>query len=324
MMVCDAHNDLLLELAARPELDDPFGELWLDQLRRGGVRLQVCPMYGDALADVMRQAAAFHRAARQHPDEVIVVRGREDVEALDGRIGLLLALEGAECVAADLDLLEVLWALGVRMLGPFWAESNSFGDGNAGTAHGGLTRLGRELGARAAERGFVVDLAHSSDASFAGLLEATGDAPVVVSHTGCRALHDDPRNVSDDQLRELARRGGVVGIFALPAFIDPVRASLAALVRHIEHAVEIAGPGHVGLGGDFIQQLVQAGLVDVPPHLVPAGASVDQVIEGVAGPADYPTLVAALRDRGMAEATVHSIAGGAFLELFATRLPPHG
>ncbi len=329
-VVCDAHNDLLIEVVARQALEDPFGDLWLGQLQRGGVRLQVCPMYAghasspaQALEEVMRQAAAFHRAARQHPADVLVVRTRADLAELAGgaRTGLLLALEGAECVADDLDLLEVLWTLGVRLLGPFWAASNSFGDGNAGSTHGGLTPLGRELGARAAERGFVLDLAHCSDASFAGLLEVVGDAPVVVSHTGCRALHDDPRNLSDDQLRTLADRGGVAGIFALPAFIDPAAASLDALTAHIEHAIDVAGVGHVGLGGDFIQQLVHAGLVDVPAHMVPPGLALDQPIEGVAGPADYPTLLRALRDRGMPEATVRSVAGGAFLDFLSTRLP---
>jgi membrane dipeptidase len=328
--VCDAHNDLLYELAARRELHDPFEELWLDQLRRGGVRLQICPMFSlpgstpaAALEQVMRQTAAFHRAARQHPDDVVVVRTGEQVRALehDTRVGLLLALEGADAIAGDLDLLEVLWEVGVRMLGPFWSESNAFGDGNAGDVHGGLTPLGRDLAARAAARGFVIDLAHCADATYDDLLQATGDAPVVISHTGCRAVHDDGRNVTDAQLRALAERGGVVGIFTLPAFIDPVDASLDALAAHVEHAVAAAGAGHVGLGGDFIAQLVRAGLVDVPPHLVPQGASVDRTIDGVVGPADWPTLLRALRTRGMPETTVQSVAGGAFLNFLATRLP---
>lgn len=338
LVVVDAHNDLLLELAARADLEDPFGDLWLDQLRAGGVRLQICPIWADptrgpqeALVAAMRQAAAFHGAARARPEEVAVVRTREDLEALesDGRIGLLLALEGAECLTDDLRLLDVLWELGVRMVGPFWAGSNAFGDGSGGDEHGGLTVLGRELVARLADRGFIVDLAHATDASFADILEAAVDALVMISHVGCRALYDYPafsRNASDEQLVQIAERGGVIGVFALPVFLDPVHGSLAALVDHVEHAVNVAGMGRVGLGGDFAQQLVDAGLFDVPAiddgSTAPAGGAPPlMAVEGVAGPAGYPTLLRALRDRGVDADTVASVAGGAMWDFFSRSLP---
>lgn len=328
--IYDAHLDLLYELWQRSDLADPFGDLWLAQLRDGGVRLQVCPLYADpgtkpkdALEVLMRQAAAFHRAAREHPDEVVVVRTREDLAGLelDGRLGLLLSLEGAEGLAEELDLVDVLWELGVRMVGPFWAESNAFGDGNAGATHGGLTALGRELVARVAARGFIVDLAHCSDASFADMLRASAGAPVMVSHTGCRALYDSPRNSPDEHLTAIADRGGVVGIFALPPFMDPAGASLDALVDQLEHAVTVAGEGHVGLGGDFVQQLIRAGLVEVPAFARPAGMPFHEAIEGVGGPADYPVLLRALRDRGLADSTVASLAGGALRDFLSRSLP---
>ncbi len=341
--VCDLHTDLLVELTARRELADPFGELWLQQLRDGGVRLQVCPIWVDpcdgpqaTIDRVMRQAAAFHRAARAHADEVVVVRTREDVQDLmsRGQRGILLAMEGADCVAEDLDLLEVLWELGVRMVGPFWAGSNAFGDGTTGSSHGGLTPLGRELVARAAARGFIIDFAHATDASFAGMLEVVGDAPVIVSHAGCRAVHDIPgvwRNVSDEQLAQIRDRDGIVGILALPPFIDPQNASLDVLVDHIAHALGVAGEGCVGLGGDFMEQIMRAGLFEAPPSTddpESAGPPPDMgsrvSIEGGAGPADYPTLLQRMRGRGMAERTVASVAGGAVLDFLSRSLPRPG
>lgn len=329
--VCDAHTDLLMELAARSELDDPFGELWLAQLQRGNVRLQMCPIYAGqcespahALQQVVRQAAAFHRAVRQHPDDVMVITTAADLAQAEasGRIGLLLALEGAECVADDLDVLDLLWGLGLRMIGPFWALSNSFGDGNAGSTHGGLTALGHELVARASAQGFILDLAHCSDASFADVLSATsGEAPVVVTHTGCRALQDNARNMTDAQLREIATRGGVVGIFALPPFIDPIAPTRAALAAHIEHALGVTGRGHVGLGGDFVQQLARAGLMQIPAHMVPRGLTVETPIEGLAGPGNYGALLRTLQDRGLEQADLMSVAFGAFHDFISAHLP---
>jgi membrane dipeptidase len=327
--VCDAHTDLLLELAARPDLEDPFGELWLSQLKDGGVRIQVCPLYAGnesspdaALREIMNQLAAFHRALRLHPAEVFHVKTVADLDEVEGgeRIGLVLALEGAECVAQNLDLLDLLWVAGVRMVGPFWALSNSFGDGNAGELHGGLTPLGHQLIQRIVERGFMLDLAHCSDATFADIVAAT-DVPVLVSHVGCRALFDNPRNVTDEQMRTVADRGGVVGIFALAPFMDRVTWSLESYLEHLRRAVDLLGASHVALGGDFVQQIARAGLVHIPAKMVPKGMTLDQPIVGLAGPADYQALLGTLEDAGFDPGAIESISYKSLASFLRQQLP---
>jgi membrane dipeptidase len=327
--IVDAHNDLLMELAhreARGEAD-VFARYWLEPLRRGGVVLQVCPLFTDlgrlpegALREVMGQVMAFNRALRENPDAVRRVRTRADLEAPDGgRIGLMLSLEGAEPLGYDPRMAELMWDLGVRMLGLTWNRRNPFADGAGESGAGGLSRLGRELVAVCAELGMIVDLAHASERTFWDVLEAEPDVPVVCSHAACRALLDHPRNLSDEQLRALAARGGVLGLMLHPLAIDPADHSLDRALDHLEHAVEVMGAEHVGLGADFTRQVGRAlGHEPLGDALLPAGMGMDDTLDGLAGPEDYPNLVAALRRRGREDDGVLS---GNFLRFLAAALP---
>jgi membrane dipeptidase len=318
VLIVDAHNDLLLELDHRRDEPDPFGRHWLTQLRDGGVALQVCPVFAaepdwapDALRRTLGQVAAFERAVREHSDEVVAVRTRADLD--DGRLGLMLSMEGVEALGDDPALIDVFWRLGVRMVSLTHNPSNAFADGLDAADDRGLSALGRELVERLVALGCAIDLAHASPRTFDAVLELVGSAPVLVSHAGCRAIRDVPRNLHDDQLRALAARGGVLGVMALPFVVDPARPTIERLVDHVEHAVEIAGIDHVGLGADFIAQVGEA-----IPGLLPDG---EWEIEGLRGPDGYPALLDALQRRGFAGHAIAQIAGGNLLRLLGRALP---
>jgi membrane dipeptidase len=145
-----------------------------------------------------------------------------------------------------------------------------------------------------------------------------------VSHAGCRAILDTPRNVSDEQLRAIAERGGVLGLMALPLVIDPEEATIERLVDHVDHAVSVAGIESVALGGDFIRQLWRSGAVygEVTHGLVPEGHSVDEAIDGLAGPEEYPDLVAAFERRGYAGEDLERILWRNLVRVVRRALPP--
>ena len=223
--VADAHSDLLLELDHRRSEENPFARHWLPVLAAGGVRLQTCAVFVEdaslpelALRQALRQVAAFRRAVRENGDTVLHVTARSHLqEILAGdKIGLMLSLEGAEPLGSDGDLLELFVDLGLRMISLTWNRRNAFADGTAEPAHGGLSRAGRRLVERIAATRIVLDLAHASERTFFDALELVGDAPVLVSHGLCRALCDTPRNLTDDQVRAIAERDGVVGLMAIP------------------------------------------------------------------------------------------------------------
>ena len=329
-MIADAHNDLLLELVHRRGEERPFERYWLPHLEAGGVRLQVCPLYAEveegserALAEALSQTTAFRRAVREAGERVAWVRTRADLDALgERRIGLMLSLEGCEPLGSDPELFDVFWELGVRMVSLTWNRRNAFADGAGEPAHGGLSARGRELVARLIELGAIVDLAHASERTFWDVLDAAPAATLLVSHACCRALVETPRNLADDQLRALAERDGVLCLMALPLVVDPERPTIERLVDHVEHAVEVMGVEHVGLGADFIRQVALAlGIDGNPSALLPAGMSMADPVEGLAGPEDYPALVAALRARGFDGERLDAILSRNLLRLLRRGLP---
>jgi membrane dipeptidase len=332
-VIADAHVDLLLELAHR-ELRhgarETFGSTWLPLLEAGGVGLQVCPIFVErerqpegTLREALGQATCLLRAVAEHPDRVCPVRSRDDLDAVERgeRIGLMLSLEGVEQFGYETWPAETFWALGMRMASLSWNRRNPFADGAA--EEGGLSRLGCELVDRLVELGVIVDLAHASPQTFAQVLERLGGAPVLVSHAGCRAVLDTPRNLGDDQLRALADAGGLLGIMLHPLAIDPERRTIERVLDHLEHAVETMGRDRVCLGGDFTRRLMHVlpPMPHTPDGLMPQGLPPGAGIDGLAGPEDYPALVAALRSRGWAEDDVDAITSTNLLGLLRRSLP---
>lgn len=329
LLVADLHVDLLLELSHKSHRAgerDVFARTWLPLLDAGGVRLQVCPIYvgldrqpEGALREALSQVAAFYEAVRENTPHVVAVRNTTDLESVrrDDRLGLLLALEGVEPFGYDLFTAEPFWELGLRMASLTWNRRNPFADGVAES--GGLSRLGHELVDRLVELGVILDLAHASPQTFRDVLDRSGSAPVVVSHAGCRAVHDHPRNLVDDQLRALAERDGLFCLMLHPLAIGPERRTIAGALEHLEHAVEVMDVGRVGLGGDFVGRLARnlPPMPEPPDGLLPPGLELGSSLEGLAGPEDYPKLAEALRARGWTETDVAAVMGEnifAFLE----------
>jgi membrane dipeptidase len=327
-VLVDAHNDLLLELVVRRADDNPFRERWLPKLRAGGVALQVCPLYAvdaapeEAAAKARAQLEQFERALRENADDVFPVRSRADLAQVgrDGRVGLMLSLEGVEPVVDGFD---EWWDAGVRMVSLTWNYPN-WAAGGIDTPEQGLTERGRALVDELVERGVVLDLAHASPPTFDEVLER---APhVVCSHACCRALVDIPRNLSDEQLTALAEHGGVLGLMGLALVVGYETATVDGLLDHLDHAVSVMGIGGVGLGADVIDQVIEAeleagnALVDVVEAARALGGG-RLGLDGFAGPEDYPTVLSGLRRRGYEGDWLDAITHGNFLRVLRGALP---
>lgn len=331
MRIADAHVDLLTELHHRRAEERPFARHWLPQLRAGGVGLQVCPTFASdrellpelALRRTLEQVAQLQRAARECPDDVVRLRTRADLDAVreGSRIGLLLAIEGAEAFGVDGALVDPLWELGLRMVGLTWNHRNAFADGAAERSDGGLSGRGVELVDRLLERGIAIDLAHASPRTFAQVLARADGRPVLVSHAACQGVFPHERNLSDAQLEALAEAGGMLCLMALPFTVDPEEPSVDRVVDHVDHAVAVMGIEHVGLGGDFMHQLMLATGHRPPPGMGLPSDPDEATIRGLRGPQDYGNLVAALERRGYADGRLAAIASENLIALVERTLP---
>jgi membrane dipeptidase len=248
--------------------------------------------------------------------QVIAVRSAADLDAAfePGQLGLLLSIEGMEPLGNEPALIDVFSTLGVRMASLTWNRRNAFADGTGESPRGGLSRIGRELVDRMTGLPIAFDLAHANEGTFFEVLERSGDRPVLVSHALCRAVRDHPRNLSDDQLRALAERDGVVGLMALPFVMHESERSISYLIDHVDHLAQTLGIAHICLGGDFARQIEQSGADGVP-------AEPGLAIDGLAGPEEYPALFEALRNRGYGDADLRAIASENLLRVVRRTLP---
>jgi membrane dipeptidase len=303
-LVIDAHEDILCAVRSRRRHGETrvVSRCYLPAIRAGGVDAVVFPIYltpympESALRESLLMIDDLQQEIAECPDDLYLLRSAADLDPnrRQGRLAIMLSLEGAEPLGLDLGILRLLHELGLRALGLTWARRTMVADGNLEEeTGGGLTRFGREVVRECERLGILIDVSHLSSAGFWGVMRlATG--PVIASHSNARALCDHPRNLTDDQLRALAATGGVVGLNAYSAFVHPTQPSLDRLLDHAEHLGSVMGAGHIGLGFDF------------PEYLPDDDGS---RLDGLRDPSDMPAITARLLDRGVSEQDIRAILG---------------
>jgi len=166
-----------------------------------------------------------------------------------GRMGLIYGFQNTSMLDGNLKRVAVFHDLGLRICQPTYNRRNLMGDGCLESADGGLSRLGLEFIDEVNRLHILLDLSHAGRRTIAEGIEAS-KAPMAITHTGCRALVDVPRNTDDSSLRALANKGGVVGIYFMPFLRASGQPHADDVALHLEHAVNVCGEDHVGLGTD--------------------------------------------------------------------------
>jgi microsomal dipeptidase-like Zn-dependent dipeptidase len=247
--------------------------------------------WGSLKERALYQAGRLDDAATRSAGRLVVLRSAADLAAYlerrrreRGITAGFLGIEGAHALDGDPGNVEVLFDAGFRMMSPTHFFDNDIGGSAHGVGKGGLTAKGRDVIRRMEARGMLVDLAHASPRTFDDVL-AVATRPVVVSHTGVRATCDNNRNLSDDQIRGVARTGGVVGIGYWPTAV--CGADGRAVARAIRHVARLVGVDHVGLGSDFDGAIAApfdtAGVVEVTDALLAEGFSEGEVARVMGG-----------------------------------------
>ncbi|MES2496006.1 MAG: membrane dipeptidase [Pseudomonadota bacterium] len=235
----------------------PDDERFLPQLARykaagvDAVTLNVG--YGDqGIEEHIRMIAHFRAWLARHRDDYVMVSSAHDIERAraDGKLAVLFDIEGMNAVADQPSLVRLYYDLGVRWMLVAYNRNNPAG-GGCQDDDTGLTGFGRRILDKMAEVGMVACCSHTGPRTAAEVMEYSS-RPVLFSHSNARAVHDHPRNISDDLLRACARTGGVIGVNGLGLFVGTADTIVLGLVRHIDHIVQLVGIEHVGLGLDHV------------------------------------------------------------------------
>lgn len=204
-----------------------------------------------AFMNTVRGIAQWEREIDDHPEVLSRVRVAADIGKAkkNKRMGLIYGVQDGVAFESDLTRLDDLHALGLRVVQPTYNRRNLLGDGCLEPGNAGLSRNGIGAIERMNELGILVDLSHCGRQTAADAIRVS-KKPVAFTHTGCAALADHPRNRTDAELKAVADKGGVSGIYFMPYLSEGRQPTSADIVRHLEHMVQVAGEDHVSIGTD--------------------------------------------------------------------------
>ena len=277
------------------------------------------------LAVALRDLADWQARFDRWPDRLMkIVSGSQVVEAKKtGRVGVLLGFQNATIVESDVRNLETLHRAGTRCIQLTYNSRNLLGDGCTERTNAGLSDFGVAVVERMNELGIIVDLSHCGEATSRDGI-AVSKRPPAFTHTMCKAVYDHVRAKPDDLLKAIAARGGMVGIATLGYFIGPTAdTTMADYVRHLDHAVKVAGIDHVGLASDYsIRGIEQTHTRD--SWYVPRLSSFKPVyrvrwppwIKELDPPERFRNIAQALATRGYTTGQIEKILGGNWTRYF--------
>jgi membrane dipeptidase len=283
---------------------------------------------------------------RRHPESLEAASTSADIRRIvkSGKIAALMGIEGGHAIEDSLPALRMFYNLGIRYMTLThtntndWADSEGDINNQSINHHNGLTDFGRQVVREMNRIGMMIDISHVADKTFYDVI-ATSQAPVIASHSSARAIAENPRNMTDDMLKALAKNGGVVMVNFYDGFLDPRKAKLAlqsrtiedelklkypndpkrvqgeieawrkandpgktplsVLIDHIEHILKVAGIDHVGIGSDF------------------DGVPLTGLPEGMEDISKLPTITYELMKRGYSDADIKKVLGENLLRVMA-------
>ncbi|HZS10191.1 MAG TPA: dipeptidase [Blastocatellia bacterium] len=312
-LVLDTHIDVTPKLQTDWKFTERHttGHIDLPRMKEGGLNGLFFSIFmpgtvtgPTAVNNALQRIAAVHKLAEDMPDKVMLCTTADDVRQAhkQGKIAALMGMEGGHMINNSLPVLRMYAALGIRYLTLTHSVNTDWADSSGDQPkHNGLTDFGKDVVRELNRLGVMVDISHVSDKTFQDALEVSR-APMIASHSSCRAISGHPRNMTDEMIKSLAAKGGVIQINYLDSFIDndlyqwgqktqaarrelaqkypgrenfdkireelekqfgpAPKASWERIIDHIDHAVKLVGADHVGLGSDFDGGSMPAGMDD--------------------------------------------------------------
>jgi membrane dipeptidase len=284
----------------------------------------------DRYRDAVEGVASWDRLIAEHSGLLAKIETSAAIRAARdaGKVGLVYNFQDTTPLEADAAKVDTFATLGVKVIQVTYNKRNLAGDGCLERANAGLSDFGREVIARINRARLLLDLSHAGQRTQAEAIAASS-APPTITHSGCRALVDLPRNTFDAEMRALADKGGVFGLYLMPFLRSRGQPGREDLLRHLDHAVNVCGEDHVGIGTDnpflgyrvndemraehrrFFEDRQRRGIA-APGE----AADVYNFVEGYNAGDRYDRIGADLRRRGWSTARVEKVLGNNFVRLF--------
>jgi membrane dipeptidase len=284
----------------------------------------------EALEGIFRDLGYGENEMDHHPDVFRKIKNYEDINLAktSRKVGIIFGLQDGVAFENDLTRLQLLYRFGIRIIQPTYNLRNLLGDGCLELDNAGLSKMGQDAVHRMNELGILVDLSHCGKKTTMDAITLS-NKPVAFTHTGCAAIFDHPRNKTDDQLRALADKGGVAGIYFMPYLRESGQQRADDVLKHIDHAIQVAGEDHVGIGTDgsispleFTPEYMKAHQEEVDARRK-AGigapgetADVHLYVPELNTPRRFETFADMLLQKGYSEVRIEKIIGGNFARLF--------
>lgn len=240
-------------------LAHPLTDEMVKNAKDAGITAVNLTVASGSFDSVFEAMGYWERELRVHPDALTKITSVADLKRAKetGRLGLIYGFQNAVMLESDLDHVDLFYNFGVRIIQLTYNDRNPLGDGCLEPANAGLSRFGKQVVERMNQLGMLVDLGHCGVQTTADAI-AVSQKPVAITHSGCRAVYDHPRSKRDQELKALADKGGVFGVYLMP-FLNPSGPPMADdVIKHIEHGLNVCGEDHVGIGSDC----------SVTPHVV--------------------------------------------------------
>jgi len=331
-LVVDMHSDVHLDVIRRRGLGQKrvLETRHLSSWQEGHVDVvilstlpkfgpQAYPYWSTPVHNLLLTVDALQQEISESPGSFLPVLEADDIVRAkkEGRIGLMLGVEGAEALMTDLGFLRCFYQLGLRVMNLTWHQRNQAADGVAERSNGRLSNFGMELVRELNRLGIIIDVSHLSPAGLEDTL-AISEQPVMASHSNARAVCDNPRNLQDGQIRAISEKGGMIGIVFLGRFVAAESPVLDNVLDHVDHITNLVGAQHIGIGPDYVggcdDMIINSRRVAGPEQ------PVDEIsipyAEGLEDAGKLTGFTEGLLSRGYDEDQVRGILGRNFLNFF--------
>lgn len=310
-MIFDCHGDIWTDVTVKrmKGQKDVIKNMHLDRFKEGNMIGGIFVIWVDPPHDKNPQARTLEiieHMSTEIMDNLDILKIVKNVKDFDqaieeGKLAIVMGMEGLSGIGTRVNLINALYLLGVRHMSLTWNEENTLATGVKGNPNRGLTEKGIEAVKLMEKLGIIIDTAHSNDKTFWDIYENT-TGPIINSHSNARALCNVPRNITDDQIRAIAERGGLIGLNSFNEFVhvDRDKQDVHHLLEHLDHMVDVAGIDHVGFGFDFFHYL--------------KGDTIDSFVEdtnigtkGLQTVAQVPAFIDMIKSRGYTDEDIEKL-----------------